>query len=253
MVYGTGLIKGFATTLLISIICSFFTAVFLSRLIFERLLKNNKRSFTFTTLFSRNFLQNTKINFLGQRKKASVIIAAVTVVIIASFFVRGINKGIDFSGGRNYVVQFDHSVKTNEIQSKLMPLFDGASLSVITVDNDTRVRISTNYKTESNDKGIDEEIMQKLYTGLKDELNGMPYENFDVKDEHGRTKYRKRYDRRRHLVSAYLTDCHRALHPVPLPRHLILSRCALLTGIHIIRNHRFLLVVLGHPSVLNGN
>lgn len=184
MVYGTGLIKGFATTLLISIICSFFTAVFLSRLIFERLLKNNKRSFTFTTLFSRNFLQNTKINFLGQRKKASVIIAAVTVVIIASFFVRGINKGIDFSGGRNYVVQFDHSVKTNEIQSKLMPLFDGASLSVITVDNDTRVRISTNYKTESNDKGIDEEIMQKLYTGLKDELNGMPYENFDVKDEH---------------------------------------------------------------------
>ena len=184
MVYGTGLIKGFATTLLISLICSFFTAVFVSRLVFERLLKKKDRTYTFTTKISRNFLVDPKINFLGQRKIAAVVIAIVSVVIIASFFLRGVNKGIDFSGGRNYVVQFDHSVRTDEIQSKLAPLFPDASLSVITVDNDTKVRISTNYKIDTTEEGVDEEIMHKLYTGLQSELNGMKYENFDVKDEH---------------------------------------------------------------------
>ncbi len=184
MVYGTGLIKGFATTLLISIICSFFTAVFISRLVFEALLKKKDRSYTFTTKFSQNFLVNTKVNFLGQTKKAWSIIAAIVVVIIASFFIRGINKGIDFSGGRNYVVQFDHSVNTDDITKKLAPLFPDASVSVITVDNDTKVRISTNYKIADNGDNIDNEIMQKLYEGLQSELNGMPYDNFNVKDEH---------------------------------------------------------------------
>ena len=186
MVYGTGLIKGFATTLLISIICSFFTAVFISRLIFESLLKKKERNYTFTTGMSRNFLVNTKINFLGHRKKALVTIVVLSAVIIASFFLRGINKGIDFSGGRNYIVQFDHSVKTDEIQSQLAPLFPESSLSVITVDNDTKVRISTNYKIDSNEEGVDEEVMQTLYKGLQKELNGMSYDNFNVKDEfHG--------------------------------------------------------------------
>lgn len=186
MVYGTGLIKGFATTLLISIICSFFTAVFISRLIFESLLKKKERNYTFTTGMSRNFLANTKINFLGHRKKALVTIVVLSAVIIASFFLRDINKGIDFSGGRNYIVQFDHSVKTDEIQSQLAPLFPESSLSVITVDNDTKVRISTNYKIDRNEEGVDEEVMQTLYKGLQKELNGMSYDNFNVKDEfHG--------------------------------------------------------------------
>lgn len=184
MVYGTGLIKGFATTLLISIICSFFTAVFISRLVFEALLKKKDRTYTFTTKISQNFLVNTKVNFLGQTKKAWTIIAAIVVVIVASFFIRGINKGIDFSGGRNYVVQFDHSVNTDDITKKLAPLFPDASVSVITVDNDTKVRISTNYKIADNGDNIDNEIMQKLYEGLQSELNGMPYDNFNVKDEH---------------------------------------------------------------------
>jgi SecD/SecF fusion protein len=184
MVYGTGLIKGFATTLLISIICSFFTAVFISRLVFEALLKKKERTYTFTTRFSRNFLTGTKVDFLGQTKKAWTVIAAITVVIIVSFFVRGINKGIDFSGGRNYVVQFDHAVKTDDITTKLMPMFPDASVSVITVDNDSRVRVSTNYKINDNSDNVDQEIMQKLYAGLKDELNGMSYDNFNVKDEH---------------------------------------------------------------------
>lgn len=184
LVYGTGLIKGFATTLLISIICSFYSAIFLSRLAFERLLKNPRyENMTFTTSFSRNFLANTKVDFLAQRKKAGIIIAVVAVVILASFVFRGINKGIDFSGGRNYIVQFDHAVKTADIQDKLSPLFPESSLSVITIDNDSKVRISTNYKIADETEGVDEEVMHMLYTGLQDELNGMSYEDFSVSNE----------------------------------------------------------------------
>ena len=184
LVYGTGLIKGFATTLLISIICSFYSAIFLSRLAFERLLKNPRyENMTFTTSFSRNFLANTKVDFLAQRKKAGIIIAVVAVVILASFVFRGINKGIDFSGGRNYIVQFDHAVKTADIQDKLSPLFPESSLSVITIDNDSKVRISTNYKIADETEGVDEEVMLLLYTGLQDELNGMSYEDFSVSNE----------------------------------------------------------------------
>lgn len=184
LVYGTGLIKGFATTLLISIICSFYSAIFLSRLMFERLLKNPRyEKMTFTTNFSRNFLANTKVDFLAQRKKAGIVIAVVAVVILASFVFRGINKGIDFSGGRNYIVQFDHAVKTADIQKKLAPLFPESSLSVITIDNDSKVRISTNYKIADETEGVDEEVMHLLYTGLQDELNGMNYEDFSVSNE----------------------------------------------------------------------
>lgn len=184
LVYGTGLIKGFATTLLISIICSFYSAIFLSRLAFERLLKNPRyENMTFTTSFSRNFLANTKVDFLAQRKKAGIIIAVVAVVILASFVFRGINKGIDFSGGRNYIVQFDHAVKTADIQDKLSPLFPESSLSVITIDNDSKVRISTNYKIADETEGVDEEVMHLLYTGLQDELNGMSYDDFSVSNE----------------------------------------------------------------------
>ena len=184
LVYGTGLIKGFATTLLISIICSFYSAIFLSRLAYERLLKNPRyENMTFTTSFSRNFLANTKVDFLAQRKKAGIIIAVVAVVILASFVFRGINKGIDFSGGRNYIVQFDHAVKTADIQDKLSPLFPESSLSVITIDNDSKVRISTNYKIADETEGVDEEVMHMLYTGLQDELNGMSYEDFSVSNE----------------------------------------------------------------------
>ena len=186
MVYGTGLVKGFATTLLISIICSFFTAVFISRLVFEALLKKKERNYKFTTKFSENWLIGTKVDFLGQTKKAWSVIGVVIVIIVASLFIRGINKGIDFSGGRNYVVQFEKSVNTDELTKKLAPLFPDASVSVITVDNDTRVRISTNYKIADNSDNVDNEIMQKLYEGLKDDLNNMPYDNFNVKDEqHG--------------------------------------------------------------------
>ena len=184
LVYGTGLIKGFATTLLISIICSFYSAIFISRLIFEWLLKKEKfNNLTFNTKMSRNFLANTKVNFLGQRKKAFAIIGAVIVVIVASLFIRGINQGIDFSGGRNYIVQFDHAVKTADIKQKLVNLFPESSLSVITIDTDSRVRISTNYKIADEAENVDDEIMGKLYEGLKSEIGEMSYEDFSVSNE----------------------------------------------------------------------
>lgn len=184
LVYGTGLIKGFATTLLISIICSFYSAIFLSRLAFEWLLTKQKyQNLKFTTKFSENFLKGTQINFLGQRKKAWTIIAVVIAVVVASFVFNGIDKGIDFSGGRNYIVQFDHDVKTSEIADQLEPLFPESSLSVITIDNDSKVRISTNYKIADEAAGVDDEVMQLLYKGLAIELNGMSYDDFSVSNE----------------------------------------------------------------------
>ncbi|MDY4942102.1 MAG: protein translocase subunit SecDF [Candidatus Limisoma sp.] len=184
LVYGTGLIKGFATTLLISIICSFYSAIFLSRLAFEWLLKKERfANMTFTTKMSQNFLKNVKVDFLGQRKKAGMIIGAIIVIIAASFIFKGIDKGIDFSGGRNYIVQFDHDVKTADLTNKLQPLFPESSVSVITIDNDSKVRVSTNYKYADESEGVDDEVMHILYTGLKDELKGMSYEDFSVSNE----------------------------------------------------------------------
>lgn len=185
LLYGSGPIKGFATTLIIGLVCSFFTAVYLSRLFFV-MCKNTKlfSKMTFTTSASKNMLTNTKINFLGQRKASFVAIGAIVLVVIASLFVRGLNQGIDFSGGRNYVVQFDHPVKTHELQEKLAPLFPDASLSVITIDNDTKVRISTNYKINEETEGVDKEITEILYNGLQDELNGMSLTDFSTTNEH---------------------------------------------------------------------
>ena len=105
------------------------------------------------------------------------------MLIVGSFFLRGLNQGIDFSGGRNYVVQFDHPVKTHELQTKLAPLFNGAQVSVITIDDDTKVRISTNYKIDSDDENIDNEITDILYTGLKDEIGSMSKADFSTTNE----------------------------------------------------------------------
>ena len=189
--FGSGPIKGFATTLIIGIVCSFFIAVFLTRIAFDMITKNGRcANMTFTTGLSRNFLANTKINFLAKTKTAMIVWGALVVVSVASLFVRGMNQGIDFSGGRNYVVQFEKDVVPADIQSKLTEVFPGASVSVISIDNDTKVRISTNYKIDSEEANVDNEVTDLLYQGLKDELtvNGqlMSKEAFSVADEdHG--------------------------------------------------------------------
>lgn len=184
LLFGTGPIKGFATTLIIGIICSFFTAVFLTRLVFIAGEKSKAfQKLTFTTSLSRKMFTNTHFNFLGARKASFIVVAVMCLIIICSFLFRGLNQGIDFSGGRNYVVQFDHPVKTHELQTKLAPLFNGAQVSVITIDDDTKVRISTNYKIDSDDENLDNEITDILYNGLKDEIGDMSKSDFSTTNE----------------------------------------------------------------------
>lgn len=182
--FGTGPIKGFATTLIIGIVVSFFTAVYLTRLVFIIGAKAKPfQRLTFTTAMSRKMFTNTKINFLGKRKLSFTVVGIVALVIIGSFFIRGLNQGIDFSGGRNYVVQFDHPVKTDVLRNQLAPLFDGAQVSVITIDDNTKVRISTNYKIDSEEPNIDDEVTQILYKGLKSDLGNMTLEDFSTTNE----------------------------------------------------------------------
>lgn len=182
--FGTGPIKGFATTLIIGIVVSFFTAVYLTRLVFIIGAKAKPfQRLTFTTAISRKMFTNTKINFLGKRKMSFTVAGIVALIIIGSFFIRGLNQGIDFSGGRNYVVQFDHPVKTEVLRNQLAPLFDGAQVSVITIDDNTKVRISTNYKIDSEEPNIDDEVTQILYKGLKSDLGNMTLEDFSTTNE----------------------------------------------------------------------
>ncbi len=184
LIFGTGPIKGFATTLIIGIVVSFFTAVYLTRLVFIFGAKYRPfEKLTFTTGLSRKMFTDTKFNFLGARKVSFMVCLAFVAVILISFFTRGLNQGIDFSGGRNYVVQFDHPVKTHELQARLVPLFDGAQVSVITIDDNTKVRISTNYKIDSEEENIDNEITEILYKGLESDLNGMSLADFSTTNE----------------------------------------------------------------------
>lgn len=184
LLYGTGPIKGFATTLIIGIVCSFFTAVFLTRLVFVAFGKTAPfKKLTFTTSLSRNMLNNTSFNFLGTRKVSFLVCGIFVAIVVVSLFARSMNQGIDFSGGRNYIVQFDHPVKTAELQQKLAPMFPNSSLSVITIDNDTKVRISTNYKINEETDGVDAEITEILYKGLNSELGGMSLSDFSTTNE----------------------------------------------------------------------
>ena len=181
---GSGPIKGFATTLIIGIVCSFFTAVFVTRLVMEGMLnKGIFKNLTFNTAITKHMFERSTINFIGNRKKGFMVVFTLIAVVVVLLGVRRLSPGIDFSGGRNYIIQFDHEVKTADLQADLAPLFGDASLSVITIDNDTKVRVSTNYKIESNEETIDDEIMEILYKGLKKDLGNMDYKDFSVANE----------------------------------------------------------------------
>ena len=181
---GSGPIKGFATTYIIGIACSFFTAVFATRVVMEWLI-NKKRfqNMTFSTKISRRWFQGSNFDFMGNRKKSSTVAGIIVIAAAVLLAVRGLSLGIDFSGGRDFVVQFPHEVSTQQIQDKLQPLFGDANVKVITIDNNTKVRISTNYKIESNDQDIDDKIAEILYKGCESELEGMSEEDFSQANE----------------------------------------------------------------------
>lgn len=165
--FGTGPIRGFATTLIIGLVASFITAVFLTRIVYEGLLAKGKlQHLTFTTSLTKDLLVDPKINFLGKRKVGYLVPVIFILLGAVALFTVGLNNGIDFTGGRNYIVRFDQPVKTVEVRNLLAPELDGA-VSVITIGSQDQVRISTNYKIADNNPDVDSEIESRLYDGLK--------------------------------------------------------------------------------------
>lgn len=167
-VFGTGPIRGFATTLIIGICCSFFTAVFLTRLVYENRLKHDKwTKQNFSTRVSRNFMANKNFAFMSSYKTSFTVFGVVILIMLGSFFVRGLSKGIDFTGGRNYVVVLEKQTEPEQVKEALLPLFKGATVNALALGTDGKtIRISTNYKIESNNPAIDNEVEDILYKGL---------------------------------------------------------------------------------------
>lgn len=177
IIFGTGAIQGFATTLIIGIIASFITAVFLTRLFYDYMLNKGKfRNLTFTTKLTKNLFVNTKINFLGITKKAVIFTAIIIVAGIASAFINSWNWGIDFTGGRNYLVRFEQKVSAVDIQNALEPEFEGSTLIVLTSgsasqsSSTSQVRITTNYKVENASDETEAEIRSKMTNALQQYL-----------------------------------------------------------------------------------
>ncbi len=164
--FGTGPIRGFATTMIIGLLSSFLTAVFLTRIVYEGLLAKDKiKNLTFTTSLTKNLLLNPTFNFIGKRKVGYLIPVVIIVLGAISMMTIGLNNGIDFTGGRNYIVRFHQDVQTDEVRNLLNDSLEGA-VSVITIGSSNQVRISTNYMIENSDPAVDQEIENKLYTGL---------------------------------------------------------------------------------------
>ena len=167
--FGTGPIRGFATTWMIGIVCSFFSAVYLTRLVWEKKLGKDKwLKETFTTPFSRNLMQGTKYKFMAMYKKTFTIAIAAVVIFIVSFFVRGLAQSIDFTGGRNYVVKFEKSVQPEDVRGIIAEAFPDCTTGALSLGTDNKtIRISTNYKIESNNPAVDDEAETILYNALK--------------------------------------------------------------------------------------
>ena len=167
--FGTGPIRGFATTWMIGIVCSFFSAVYLTRLVWEKKLSKDKwLKETFTTPFSRNLMQGTKYKFMAMYKKTFFVAIAAVVIFIVSFFVRRLAQSIDFTGGRNYVVQFEKSVQPEDVRGIIAEAFPECTTGALSLGTDNKtIRISTNYKIESNNPAVDDEAETILYNALK--------------------------------------------------------------------------------------
>lgn len=167
--FGTGPIRGFATTLIIGILCSFFTAVFLTRVVYEHFMGKGKwLNLTFITRFSKNLMVNTSFNFMKARKVSFVVVAVVAVVMAVSFAVRGLSLSIDFTGGRNFVVQFEKEVEPETVRALLREKITEDNVQAIALGTDNKtIRITTNYRINDESENVDAEIEQFLYEAFK--------------------------------------------------------------------------------------
>ena len=178
--FGTGPVQGFATTLMIGIATSLFTSLFITRLVFEGWLKKDK-NINFSNNATRDFLKNTSFDFIGFGKKAAIIAGVFVVISIGSLAVRGLNLGIDFKGGRNYVVRFDKDVTVNEVRNALANIdeFKSEVPEVKTYGPSRQVKITTAYKINDNHPEVDQEIQGLIYDALKGLYNTeMTYDQF---------------------------------------------------------------------------
>ena len=185
--FGTGPIRGFATTLIIGILVSFFTAVFITRIVYEHFMNKDKwLNLTFTTKISKNLMTNTHFDFMGTNKKSLIIVSAIIVVCIGSFAIRGLSQSIDFTGGRNFKVQFENPVEPEQVRELISSKFGDANVSVIAIGTEKKtVRISTNYRIEDEGNNVDSEIESYLYETLKPVLTqNITLETFIDRDNH---------------------------------------------------------------------
>ena len=172
-IFGSGPIQGFATTLIIGIFASLFSAIFITRLVFSNLLDKNQ-VVKFGNKKTMTFLKNANFDFIGRRKMAYIISGALIVISLGSLLTKGLSYGVDFAGGRTYIVRFDQDVNTTNIREALAPVFDQTP-EVKTFGPDTQVKITTQYMIDDDSEGVDELIQQKLFNGLK-EFYSIPIE-----------------------------------------------------------------------------
>ena len=185
--FGTGPIRGFATTLIIGILCSFFTAVFLTRLVYEYFMsKDRLNSLTFSTAIGGKMLLNTHFNFMKNNRRSFIITAVILVACFITLGLRGLSQSIDFTGGRNYKVQFEQPVEPEQVRGMLSNQFDDANVSVIAIGTDKKtVRISTNYLIENNDSDTDAQIEELIYSGLRPLIGqGTTFDQFADRDNY---------------------------------------------------------------------
>ena len=185
--FGTGPIRGFATTLIIGILISFFTAVFMTRLFYDYFMSKDKLlNLTFSSKISKNLMANVHFDFMGRNKLWLTITGAAVIVCIAFLATRGLSQSIDFTGGRNFKVQFENKVEPEQIRELISSKFGDANVSVIAIGTDGKtVRISTNYRIEEEGNNIDSEIEAYLYETLKPVLTqNITLETFIDRENH---------------------------------------------------------------------
>lgn len=185
--FGTGPIRGFATTLIIGILISFFTAVFMTRLFYDHFMSKDKLlNLTFSSAISKKLMANVRFDFMGRNKLWLTIAGTVVMVCVAFLAVRGLSQSIDFTGGRNFKVQFEDKVEPEQIRELISSKFGDANVSVIAIGTDGKtVRISTNYRIEEEGNNVDSEIEAYLYETLKPVLTrNITLETFIDRENH---------------------------------------------------------------------